>query len=520
MEFLLLTLRLLLAIVFVVAGVAKLFDLSDSRQAMRDFGLPATLAAPAGLLLPLVELTIAGLLLPATTAWWGALVALGLLLAFVGGIVYNMARGRTPNCHCFGQLHSQPIGWPTLLRNGALGVIAGIVVAQGQADAGPSLIGWLVGLSPLGYLLLAGWLLLVTLVMGLGWTVFNLLRQNGRLLLRVETLESHLGLSNPTSNHVEQPAPLPGLPVGTPAPAFNLPTLAGGSQSLTTLLSPTKPLLLIFSSPTCGPCRDLLPEIAQWQHTHAAKLTIALVNRGDADTVRAKTDGSGVANLLLQAENEVGDAYKSTGTPSAVLIDREGLVHSPLAAGTIAIRALVSQTVNPLAQARDAMLRRAPIQLENGNRPQSAQAQGPDLGTPAPAIRLPNLTGETVDLTQRLGSPTLLLFWNPGCGFCRRMVDDLKAWEAQAAAGAPRLVLLATGSAEANLAVGLQSPILLDPSFSIGNAFGARGTPSAILLDGQNRVASRLVVGAPGIMALLQGSPTALPATLTQPVAA
>jgi hypothetical protein len=22
-----------------------------------------------------------------------------------------------------------------------------------------------------------------------------------------------------------------------------------------------------------------------------------------------------------------------------------------------------------------------------------------------------------------------MLFWNPGCGFCTRMIDDLKAWE-------------------------------------------------------------------------------------------
>ena len=36
--------------------------------------------------------------------------ALALLLAFVGGIVVNLARGTTPDCHCFGQLHSEPAG--------------------------------------------------------------------------------------------------------------------------------------------------------------------------------------------------------------------------------------------------------------------------------------------------------------------------------------------------------------------------------------------------------------------------
>jgi uncharacterized membrane protein YphA (DoxX/SURF4 family) len=47
--------RLLLAAVFVVAGLAKLADRAGSRQAMRDFGVPVRLAAPFGLLLPLAN---------------------------------------------------------------------------------------------------------------------------------------------------------------------------------------------------------------------------------------------------------------------------------------------------------------------------------------------------------------------------------------------------------------------------------------------------------------------------------
>jgi len=107
--------RLLLAGVFVVAGLAKLGDLAGSRQAMRDFGVPALLAAPFGLLLPLAELAVAIALIPTVSAWWGALGALVLLLLFIVGIGYNLARGRQPECHCFGQLHSTPAGWPTLI---------------------------------------------------------------------------------------------------------------------------------------------------------------------------------------------------------------------------------------------------------------------------------------------------------------------------------------------------------------------------------------------------------------------
>src|SRR5215217_883929 len=110
--------RLLLVLAFVVASVAKLADRPGSRQAIVDFGVPSTLAAPLGLLLPLGELTVAATLLPASTAWWGALGALALLSVFIVGISINLARGRKPDCHCFGQLHSAPAGWKTLARNG------------------------------------------------------------------------------------------------------------------------------------------------------------------------------------------------------------------------------------------------------------------------------------------------------------------------------------------------------------------------------------------------------------------
>jgi uncharacterized membrane protein YphA (DoxX/SURF4 family) len=119
---------LLLAVVFFIAGASKLSDREGSRQTMIDFGLPAALATPLGLLLPLGELAVAVALVPAPTAWWGAIGALMLLLLFVVGISINLARGRKPECHCFGQLHSAPAGWNTLTRNAALSAVAGFVL--------------------------------------------------------------------------------------------------------------------------------------------------------------------------------------------------------------------------------------------------------------------------------------------------------------------------------------------------------------------------------------------------------
>lgn len=510
MTLLLLLIRWTLAGVFVAAGVAKLADLDGSRQAMHDFGLPAAAARLLGLLLPLAEVSLALALIPAATAWWGALGALLLLAVFCGGIAVNMARGNRPNCHCFGQLHSQPIGWPTLARNGGLALLAALLVWQGPdatRAAAPTLL-------PLGYLGLIGGLLLFGLVAVQSWMVLHLLRQNGRLLLRVEALEVHLGLANPLAAADTPQAR--GLPVGTPAPAFRLATSDGGVQTLGGLLSRGKPVVLLFSSPTCGPCQELMPEAAKWQRNLAGRLTLAVVNWGDAAAMQAKAAEFGLDPLLLQQDGETAQAYRVPGTPAAVWIDAQGKIAGLPVMGVTAIRDLITRSVRPADPLRARLRPPMPIVLD-GNGPANGPVNGlesggsraplpaaPAPGQPAPAVHLPNLEGETLDLARYQGAPTLVIFWNPGCGYCRRMVDDLKRATSGPAAGAPQVVLISTGSVEANREQNLGLPTLLDEGFSAGFAFGARGTPSAVLLDAQGRIASQVMVGAPAILALLQ----------------
>jgi hypothetical protein len=182
MDAALLIARLVLAAVFTLAGVAKLSDLKGSRRAIVDFGVPSAIVAPLGLLLPLAELSVAATLLPASTAWWGALGALALLSVFVVGITYNLARGRKPECHCFGQLHSAPAGWKTLARNGVLAAIAGFVLWAGyEGGAGPSALSWVGALSAAQLLALLGGVVVLALLAGQWWFLVHLLRQNGRL---------------------------------------------------------------------------------------------------------------------------------------------------------------------------------------------------------------------------------------------------------------------------------------------------------------------------------------------------
>ena len=110
--------RVVLAVVFAVAAWGKLTDRAGTRQAVSDFGVPAPAARTAAFLLPVAELTVALLLLlGGAVGAVGALFLLGLFSAAVG---VSLARGRRPDCHCFGQARSQPVSGRTLARNAGL----------------------------------------------------------------------------------------------------------------------------------------------------------------------------------------------------------------------------------------------------------------------------------------------------------------------------------------------------------------------------------------------------------------
>ena len=94
------------------------------------------------------------------------------------------------------------------------------------------------------------------LLMGLGaWLAFQLVRQNGRLLLRLEAIEKRLTPRTET----KRPAAA-GLPAGTLAPDFDLPDLTGVRHKLSEFRG--KNAVLIFFNPSCGFCSKMAADLA------------------------------------------------------------------------------------------------------------------------------------------------------------------------------------------------------------------------------------------------------------------
>ena len=131
-----LLLRLTLGGLLCLAAFTKLADREAFRTAVSEYRvLPNALERPFAASLPFVELTLGALLLAGLGTVIAASLAVPVFLSFSMAIGVNMMRGRDLDCHCFGSVQSEPIGWPAIIRSSAL-LVAALIVAMGASRFG------------------------------------------------------------------------------------------------------------------------------------------------------------------------------------------------------------------------------------------------------------------------------------------------------------------------------------------------------------------------------------------------
>ena len=330
---LLLLLQVLLAAVFVTAGVAKLLDQPGSRSTLEAFGVPAAAVGAAGMLLPLAEIATAVALVFEPIARWGALAALLLLLAFMSAVARAMSRGQAPDCHCFGQLHSAPAGRGTLVRNGILATVGALVLVAGP---GAPIDAWVSDRTTAELVAVLAGLAAVLL----GGSTLRLWRENRTLRRDVAS-----------AGEIEAALP-PGLPIGARAPGFSVTDMNGEAVTLDALLSRFRPVALVFVSPLCGPCESLLPDLPRWQRTLNERLTIAVISHGSAEANRPMAEEYHVDRLLLASDQELLRRYRLHGTPATVIVGSDGRISAVSAHGAAVeptIRAALDREPEPRA---------------------------------------------------------------------------------------------------------------------------------------------------------------------------
>ena len=318
----------------------------------------------------------------------------------------------------------------------------------------------------------------IVAVIWLGW---QLLRQSGRLLLRLEELEKRL--DELEFGEGEEPK---ALALGTEAPAFELADLTGERKSLAQFRGQS--VWLIFFNPDCGYCRELMPKLAalfgvrrqaerdaaldaeaNTAHPSQSAVTVGAVQNfgglppGEQPMVLIVTTGDAEKNrpffaqlkldypVLLQNDGEVAKAYQVHGTPTGYLISAHGKIASELAIGAEALLKLASASrssrrmeaqtsvpqpsiLNSQPEEQSLLTSAATDSDSCGNRfshrslaRSKIKRDGLKAGTPAPDFRLPRLDGRgDLTLSELRGKPMLLVFSSPHCGPCNALAPELE----------------------------------------------------------------------------------------------
>jgi peroxiredoxin len=399
------------------------------------------------------------------------------------------------------------------------------------------------------------------------WLCWQLLRQNGRLLLRLEELEKRLD-----SIELGEPAQPAGLPIGSPAPEFDLPDLTGCTRTRTEFRG--KSVLLIFFNPECGFCRELVPRLAALP-PHPTSLPLGseevggsadkglshllIISTGDVEANRQLFKEHQLnCPVLLQKELEVADAYQTSGTPSGYLINPEGKIASRLAIGAEALLEIAreprssrgneaqtsaahSSSSNGHSEDQSLVTSAATNRFTNRSLAKSKiKRDGLKAGTLAPDFRLPRLDGRgELGLADFRGRRVLVVFSSPPCGPCNALAPELEKFYRSQGSGCTirddrpltpvlspsdgkrvtdgpveeefpsiEVVMISKGEAKENRAKvkehGLTFPIVLQQQWEISRRYAMFATPIAYLIDEQGVIVHEVAVGTDAIQNLMR----------------
>ena len=282
--------RLALAAVLALAAIAKLRHNEEFRTALAGFGVPAPWRAALAVAVPSIEAAVAVALIPVATAPIGAFAAVALLALFTVALALGMRGGRRPECRCFGRLAAGRAGPTTLLRNGVLAALGAWI-----GVAGPG------GVASLHATAAAA------------------------MLVALVTVAAAPG---DVAGAVERVAP------GTPAPRFRLCDLDGGEETLGSLLTGHRALLLVFSDIACPACTALFPRVAAWQRA-GGSTRVVLVLAGRVPAAARLPEG---VSALVDVDGIVARSYGVRGTPSAVVVRADATVQSTAAGAAGVVR--------------------------------------------------------------------------------------------------------------------------------------------------------------------------------------
>lgn len=337
--------------------------------------------------------------------------------------------------------------------------------------------------------------------------LLRMLRQQGRLLTRIEALEAERAERVPHAGRATGGAPV-AYDIGAPFPPFTLPDVSGSAVSLGDLAS--RRILLVNWDPSCGFCDQMaaaLTDVADGLARHDTELV--LISRGTPERNRSWAAAAGVSYRILLQQDAPIDAFALRGTPVAYLVNERRQVAAPLATGADAVLELARAA----ARGRTALPGQRPLSQSRIER------DGLKPGTPAPEFTLPDLDGGEISLADFRGRRVLLMFSDADCGPCDEAAAELAELAASRPDDAePAIVMIGRGDVESNRRKvaehGIPFPVLVQPGWTVSRRYGIFATPVAFLVSEDSVIAAPVAKG-PGEVLALAGA-TRLPVMFSE----
>jgi methylamine dehydrogenase accessory protein MauD len=118
-----------------------------------------------------------------------------------------------------------------------------------------------------------------------------------------------------------------GLAKGTRAPDFSLTDQYGHKQQLSSYKG--RPVLLLFGSPHCSPCRMLLPQLHEWARQHQDISVIWLNSASPEESSRFVSEtGATLPVAPYEPDDNLLDKYKVRVTPFMFMVDENGIIRT------------------------------------------------------------------------------------------------------------------------------------------------------------------------------------------------
>jgi len=353
-------------------------------------------------------------------------------------------------------------------------------------------------------------LLLLLILISIWIGFYQLVKQQGRILLRLDALERGATASETDSIGPHEHAVFEGLPSGTAFPNFELPDLSGETRALADFLG--KRIVLIHWNFECGFCEAIADDLAGLETDLEKQNTqIVLLASGDESFNREHAARHGLkALVLLLKEREIPKPFEHQGTPVAYFVDERAQVAAPFASGADQVLGLARRIASSAAEAKvkvkEPKHERSRLKSERPLDESHIERKGLKAGTRAPDFHLPDLRGHSVSLEDYRGRHVLLVFSDPHCGPCDDLGPHLARLHQEHQNNGLAIILVGRGSKDENRKkaeqFGFQFPVVLQDKWRLSKEYGILATPVAFLIAENGVIAKDVAVGKEAILAL------------------